>query len=186
MFTLDAVDTPRWRSYRRWSRGQRRCRGREPLQEPTKLIHFSVFLFFDNAHLNTRTCSLKTLIHLCSFFDFSTCMKATVRIAQKMSCSGSLHSNSNKLEGGNSDYSNKFSHSSTSWNTPMFHKLAYVLDQLYYIRPSLTYLPLIGCWSSLKSKHCSTSSTPFDPFANKELFRSKVLFTVAPLSIHGQ
>ena len=33
---------------------------------------------------------------------------------------------------------------------------------------------------------CSPSSTPFDPFTNKELFRSKVLFTVAPLSIHGQ
>ena len=85
-----------------------------------------------------------------------TWIKATVRIAQIMSCSGSWHSYSNKLQG--------------------YHHLS---SRTF----SFSNLPFVGCWSSLKSEQCDTSSTPCDPFVNKELFSSKVLFTVPPLHL---
>ena len=105
-------------------------------------------------------------------------------MAQIMSFSGSLHSYSNKLEHLNwscfSEYC-QFYLTLTISDMPLTWYHLCPLFENNMCAPLLAYLPFVGCWSTLKSVQCATFSTPSDPFVNKELFISRVLFTVAPL-----
>ena len=99
--TLGAVDIPRWRSCRRWSGEPRRCTGIGQLRAPDNgMCKWNI-----SKLSNCKLCLIKrTTQGTCDTFTplistNLTWIKATVRIAQIMSCSGSLHSYSNKLQG---------------------------------------------------------------------------------------